>query len=118
MDSAQVVTLIAGALGGTGVLAILAKGLVQQWNGNYRRERGRNADIVQQRDDAYARAIEADREARFQQRMAEYEGRERRRVLEYASELRRDLVEIGIPSANLPPWPTPGAPPVRDGERT
>lgn len=115
MDTAQVWTAILGGLGAAGVLGTLAKGFVKQWNGSYSRERGRNADIVRQRDDAYARTLALEQQADHADARADFEARERRRAQEYASELRRDLVERGVPPTDLRPWPTAGTPPPPPG---
>lgn len=101
MDAAQIAALLS-ALGAGTVLAEAIRGLRAWLTGRAGRERGRNADLVQQRDDAYRRAQEAEERADEAARETDREARARRIAQEYASTLRRLLAEAGI---TPPPWP-------------
>ena len=99
MDGTQAVVALLGAGGLGAALLALVNGLIKWLNGSYGRQRSRSADLVVQRNDAYARAVEAEERA-------EGEALHRRRLAEYASELRRLLIEAGHDPRDLPPFPS------------
>lgn len=105
MDTAQIWATVLTAVGAGAILRELAAGLVKWLTGSAGRERGRNADLVTQRDDAYARLQAAEVRADEADARADAEARKRRLVAEYASALRRDCVEHGMTPEGLRPWP-------------
>jgi len=99
MDSAQLWAALIGTTGLGAVLLAAVNGLIKWLSGAAGREKGRNADLVRQRDDAYARMHTANT-------LADTEARRRRIAQEYASALRGDLLELGVEQSDLRPWPT------------
>lgn len=109
MDGTQALVAVLGAGGLGAALLALVNGLVKWLNGSYGRQRAKSADLVKQRDDAYARAQRAEDRADEADARADREALERRRMSEYASELRRILIESGHATVeDLPPFPGRG----------
>lgn len=106
MDKLQPWIAVLTALSAGAVLQELVRGLVKWIGGAAGRERGRNADLVTQRDDAYARAAAAEKAADEADARADAEARKRRLLEEYASSLRRDCMDHGVRPDELRPWPT------------
>lgn len=98
LTTAQAWAAILAAIGAGAVVRDLVAGFIKWLSGAAGRERGRNADLVAQRDDAYTRlrAAETERDDAY---------RARRLYAEHASALRGMLLERGVPPAELPPWP-------------
>lgn len=95
----QTVALVIGAGGLAGLVTGLVKG-IQDWrSGEHTREKERNQDALSQRD----RAVK-DRDDAL--RLLDREATRRRVIAEYASTLRRVAIEHGVPTDDLPPWPT------------
>lgn len=88
-STAQTLVTVATVLGIPSVLALITKGIWQQFTGRAGRERQRNSEYL-------ARSIrDAER--------ADIEAMKRRKTQEYASELRRQAIEEGFEPL---PWPT------------
>ena len=105
MDKLQPWIAVMTALSAGAVLQELVRGIVKWINGAAGRERGRNANLVKQRDDAYARAAAAEKAADEADARADAEAR-KRLLEEYASSLRRDCMDHGVRPDELRPWPT------------
>ncbi|QUC01232.1 hypothetical protein [Cellulosimicrobium cellulans] len=101
LTTAQAWAALIVAVGGGALVPTIAKGLTAWLSGAAARERGRNAGLVRQRDDAYARlrTTETERDDAY---------RKARRYAEHASELRGWLLELGITREQIDdraPWP-------------
>lgn len=72
-------------------------------SGKVAEERHRAADLVTQRDDAYALVEQERKRATEEQNRADQEARNRNRAQDYAALLRRHLIELG---GTPPPAPT------------
>lgn len=105
MDSAQLWAALIGTTGLGAVLLAAVNGLIKWLSGAAGRERGRNADLVTQRDNAWARLQAAELRADEADARADEEARKRRLVQEYASALRGDCIEHGVKPEALRPWP-------------
>lgn len=105
MDGTQLIVALLGSGGVGAVILAGTNGVVKWLNGSYGRQRGKSADLVKQRDDAYARAQAAEMRADLADERADGEARRRRQMAEYASELRRLLIENGQQTTDLPPFP-------------
>lgn len=97
MDVGQVASLVT-ALGGGAAVASLFKGAKDMMSGKAQAELQRNRDALSLRDEAWARADQAEEETR-QANIT------KRKALELASLYRRQLIENGVPCDKIAPWP-------------
>jgi len=98
-------TLLVALGGGAGVSLMLREVisvLATVRSGVSAREGKRKSDIVQQRDEAIARAARAETRADEADARADDEAAKRRTVQEHASRLRRQLIENGLEPGNPP----------------
>lgn len=101
LSTAQAWAALIVAVGGGALVPTIAKGLTAWLSGAAARERGRNAGLVRQRDDAYARLRKTEDERDDAYRKA-------RLHAENASALRGWLLELGVTREELEeraPWP-------------
>lgn len=87
----QALAALATATGIGAAAPILVRGFIAHWTGRAERDRTATADALEERDSAWRR------EARRQAEATAFR--------EYASRLRRMLIEHGVPTEHIPPWP-------------
>ena len=104
MDSTQILVAVLGLVGSSGFLVAVVNGAVKVHNGTAGRERVRNADLKEQRNEAW-------HDAEKERNRADREAHNRRVTEEYASQLRRDCILHGMQNHELRPWPALREPP-------
>lgn len=105
MDAAQITTIIVALCGSGGGLVVLGKAILDWKSGKTERVRAANADMKQQRDDAYQLADDERDRATAEQRRADFEAHSRNRWADHAAVLRRMLLDRGVSAADIPPSP-------------
>lgn len=104
MDTPTVISVVltSGAFGG--IVASILNYLSKKRSGKVMEERRRAADLVTQRNDAYALVEKERQRASAEQNRADREARNRNRAQDYAALLRRHLIELGGTPPSAPTY--------------